>query len=632
MIEKSNSEYNDTDNISTISETEETTSNVTTQKTLKSASTSSVNVIVSSVKAMPYQNTSLVATVKYSNGTNVDGVTGVFKINGVTVGTATVNNGVAKLNYTTENWSAKSYNLTFKLSVNSKSYTGSTTFVIYKSNVTVTLSTHNTTPGSTIQLKATVKYANGTSLSSGKVAFKINGVTIDTVSLTNGVATINYTVPSSYGSYTLTAVVGETSSSNSAKGTSTLTLSDKSTISMENLVVVKKGNSIKITVYIEGTTSGVGASDGKISFKINGKTIDTVSVSKGQASVTYDTSSLSYGIYNISIVYGSSKYLTTSTYNDSYLRIVSSTTKFTYSQILKKANDTKAFIEENNRLPNYVTIDGHQVNMVDFLYMLCEVFSGNSSYYIGGFDQGITNNKTTCVGTTISQSDYIDLAQVIVDCYSINGRTPRSITYGNQTISFADTVYFYTSAVAFIYENGRMSNYGTVNSVNSTSSSTSSTSYFQDVPSGYEYLVQSTTNCQVNSSSIIAAVKEATAGVTGTYNIAVAIFNWANDNTDYSSYSNTRYGATSTLSRGYGNCCDLTHLLIAMFRTAGIPARYAHATCTFSSGTTVGHVWAQVYINGKWYDCDISSSKNSFDDINNWYKCGTIKTYTTLPF
>ena len=69
-----------------------------------------------------------------------------------------------------------------------------------------------------------------------------------------------------------------------------------------------------------------------------------------------------------------------------------------------------------------------------------------------------------------------------------------------------------------------------------------------------------------------------------------------------------------------------------MMRTLGIPARYNHATCYFSSGLVTGHVWAEVYIDGKWYKCDATSKRNSFGNIVNWYSCTNHKRYIELPF
>ena len=102
--------------------------------------------------------------------------------------------------------------------------------------------------------------------------------------------------------------------------------------------------------------------------------------------------------------------------------------------------------------------------------------------------------------------------------------------------------------------------------------------------------------------------------------------------TSYSGYYDTRYGAVGTYQRGYGNCVDMSHLLIAVSRASGIPARYCHATCTFRSGLVVGHVWAELYVNGKWVSCDLTSSSNRFGKIVNWRSHTTIHRYKSLPF
>jgi transglutaminase-like putative cysteine protease len=83
-----------------------------------------------------------------------------------------------------------------------------------------------------------------------------------------------------------------------------------------------------------------------------------------------------------------------------------------------------------------------------------------------------------------------------------------------------------------------------------------------------------------------------------------------------------------------GNCVDTSHLLIALERAAGIPARYEHVNAQFTSGTWYGHVIAQVWVNGKWYDADATSSSNTFGAIKNWNTATATYygTYATLPF
>jgi len=144
-----------------------------------------------------------------------------------------------------------------------------------------------------------------------------------------------------------------------------------------------------------------------------------------------------------------------------------------------------------------------------------------------------------------------------------------------------------------------------------------------------------TKNCQSNNAQIIALAKNIIQSATDPLTKATLIYNYVRDNIGYSFYYNTKYGAVGTLSKKTGNCCDTAHLLIALERAAGIPARYVHGYCQFTtSGNWYGHVWAQVYVDGKWITADAISYRNSFGVINNWntatYKLYGI--YRELPF
>jgi transglutaminase-like putative cysteine protease len=154
------------------------------------------------------------------------------------------------------------------------------------------------------------------------------------------------------------------------------------------------------------------------------------------------------------------------------------------------------------------------------------------------------------------------------------------------------------------------------------------------IPAALQKYLKPTANCQSSNAKITALASSLTSDSNSTYEKAEAIFNWVRDKISYSFYDNTKYGAVGTLNAKTGNCCDHTHLLVALARAAGIPARYEHGYCKFSSGKSYGHVWAQLYINGKWYMVDAISSRNSLGVINNWNtNSWTLKgIYTELPF
>ncbi|WP_303739085.1 transglutaminase domain-containing protein [Methanobrevibacter thaueri] len=146
--------------------------------------------------------------------------------------------------------------------------------------------------------------------------------------------------------------------------------------------------------------------------------------------------------------------------------------------------------------------------------------------------------------------------------------------------------------------------------------------------------LKSSTNCQVGNSKIKSLVNSLTKDLTSDYAKAEAIFDYVRDSISYSFYYDTHYGAVGTLNAGRGNCVDQAHLLVAMYRTAGLAARYVHGSCTFSSGSTYGHVWAQVLIGDTWVCADPTSTRNSFGKIVNWntHSYSLHSRYASLPF
>jgi hypothetical protein len=137
-----------------------------------------------------------------------------------------------------------------------------------------------------------------------------------------------------------------------------------------------------------------------------------------------------------------------------------------------------------------------------------------------------------------------------------------------------------------------------------------------------------------NRSSISSLARSLTVGSTSKYDTAVRLFNWVRDNLGYTFYYGTRYGAAGTLKTMTGNCCDTANLIVALERYEGIKSRFIHGYCQFKSGTWYDHVWAQIYVNGKWHNADGISYHNSLGVITNWntstYKLEGI--YNKLPF
>jgi transglutaminase-like putative cysteine protease len=107
-----------------------------------------------------------------------------------------------------------------------------------------------------------------------------------------------------------------------------------------------------------------------------------------------------------------------------------------------------------------------------------------------------------------------------------------------------------------------------------------------------------------------------------------------NKATDFEYYLNSKKGALGALDSKKANCCDQAHLVVALLRASGIPARYTHCKpCKFlSSGMVVGHVWAEAQIDGKWAEMDTTSNQNNVGAVNSFEKIGNPKFYDKLPF
>lgn len=138
------------------------------------------------------------------------------------------------------------------------------------------------------------------------------------------------------------------------------------------------------------------------------------------------------------------------------------------------------------------------------------------------------------------------------------------------------------------------------------------------------YLI-ATRNCQVNDPQI-QNLAHSLGGV-------LAIFNYVRDAIEYLFYYNTRLGALGTLKNKQGNCTDLSHLLVALLRAAGIPARYVNCSAVAFSKITTGHVWVEAYVNGAWVRLDASNNGNQYGlNPRDSQIVGTITRYAELPF
>jgi transglutaminase-like putative cysteine protease len=137
------------------------------------------------------------------------------------------------------------------------------------------------------------------------------------------------------------------------------------------------------------------------------------------------------------------------------------------------------------------------------------------------------------------------------------------------------------------------------------------------IPTTYRAYLKETAYAQQSNPNIVILAQELTTN--DSYDTANNIFVWVRDNIDYQFYYKTKYGATGTLQGGDGNCVDQAHLVVALARSAGIPARYVRGYCQFISGNYYAHVWAQVWVKDYgWLTADTTHSINTLGTARNW--------------
>ncbi|RAP54382.1 MAG: hypothetical protein BZ137_02480, partial [Methanosphaera sp. rholeuAM130] len=154
--------------------------------------------------------------------------------------------------------------------------------------------------GETVTLTASVKDVVGVAVTKGKVTFKVNGKTVKDAygkviyaKVTDGVATVEYTVPEDYTgkNFTITAVYSGSSGLAKVQNTSTLTVnSPEASIEFENdPVTASVGQTVTFTVKVTGDVS-------KVVFKINGKTVKDANGKVIYAKVVDGIASIDYVI------------------------------------------------------------------------------------------------------------------------------------------------------------------------------------------------------------------------------------------------------------------------------------------------------------------------------------------------
>ena len=376
-----------------------------------------------------------------------------FKINNSPIATSKITNGKAHCTYNPINLTPKKYTITAIYSgthvFKNSSATG--TLTVTKKNSNMVLSDKVISYGNKVHLVATITDKNTKSyVSNGKVAFKVNDKTVGYGSVSNGKAYYTYDSSKlSAKSYKLSAVFGETSQYLSSKDNALLTINKlNSTISLADKSVLA-GNKIQLVATITNKNNNAYISNGKVAFKVNGKTIGYGSVSSGKAYYTYNTAELDTGKYKLTATYGGNNIYSSSTATTKTLTVLKNT--FTYTQIRNAAISVRNQFE-SNKIVSTVTVGSTTMGLQDFLplmiHMAKNVYQGKSSTPVEYKHYAPISKQTDSMKSVVlSDSQVLNIGNQVLNYYQSNSKAPEYITTSWGKFGYYNIVYTYTKMI-----------------------------------------------------------------------------------------------------------------------------------------------------------------------------------------
>ena len=112
--------------------------------------------------------------------------------------------------------------------------------------------------------------------------------------------------------------------------------------------------------------------------------------------------------------------------------VKSPATTVSLSQINKAAKDVKAYVENNHKLPVYITVGGTLFNRAQFLYFLTtSIQRVNTGSTLAVSIKSVANAGTatdTVKTGSIQKSEFLSIASRITSFITTNGRAPSLVT------------------------------------------------------------------------------------------------------------------------------------------------------------------------------------------------------------
>ena len=314
-------------------------------------------------------------------------------------------------------------------------------------SVTNKITTYNTK----VQLTATV-VNNKTNeyVTEGNVTFKINNSPIATSKITNGKAHCTYNpINLTPKKYTITAIYSGNHVFKNSSATGTLTVTKKNSNMVLSDKVILYGNKVQLVATITDKNTKSYVSNGKVAFKVNGKTIGYGSVSSGKAYYTYNTAELDTGKYKLTATYGGNNIYSSSTATTKTLTVLKNT--FTYTQIRNAAISVRNQFE-SNKIVSTVTVGSTTMGLQDFLplmiHMAKNVYQGKSSTPVEYKHYAPISKQTDSMKSVVlSDSQVLNIGNQVLNYYQSNSKAPEYITTSWGKFGYYNIVYTYTKMI-----------------------------------------------------------------------------------------------------------------------------------------------------------------------------------------
>lgn len=305
-------------------------------------------VVVPSLTAKPGSSVYITATVldEFDNYV-LNGVVSL-KLNGNTLAKQDVSNGFVRFPYNINYQGAKDIKLNAKFSGNWKyaNSEGNGTLTISKLNTVMSTAAIEANSGSRVTFEAQIKDQNQKNVKDGKVKFTFNSKVIGTVDVKDGVAKLDYTLPTiASGKYTINGSYLGSNTYAPSFSSNSLTVKQLKTIMSGSAVNAVVGTKVDLTINIKDQDN-YNVEKGVVNYFLNGTYIGNATVSKGVAKLAYTIPKKYEGLtvkyyvtYGQNNVYASSSF--TSTLTATHQKDVYVSTKGSDNNIGDKAHPYK---------------------------------------------------------------------------------------------------------------------------------------------------------------------------------------------------------------------------------------------------------------------------------------------------